>query len=180
MLVQIILAQLHCAITCTNFYLLSDIFLPYFFSNQNPSYSGSAAVKSSNKNEMLLNRNTYSLGVKSNVFLVDSFTDDKSSIKTGTSQFSSVSGLSGWRWELAYLYTDCMTSICMNGQTSIIQKTALLGSEANRKVTIYGKRNAMSREGLGLLDLLKLRFTLEQGACLFLYYFLKVDAVQNF
>ena len=68
-----------------------------------------------------------------------------------------------------------MTSICMNGQTSLIQKTALLGSEANRKVTIYGKRNAMSREGLGLLDLLKLRFTFEKGARLFPLYFLKVD-----
>lgn len=56
-----------------------------------------------------------------------------------------------------------MTSICMNGQSSVIQKTALLGSEANRKVTVYGKRNAISVEGLGLLDLLKLRFPLEQG-----------------
>ncbi|KAL9963663.1 hypothetical protein ACROYT_G027190 [Oculina patagonica] len=91
--------------------------------------------------------------------------DDKSSTKTGTSQFSAP-GLNGWRWELAYLYTDCMTSVCMNGQSSIIQKTALLGSEANQKVTVYGKRNAMSREGLGLLDLLKLRFPLEQDQML--------------
>jgi len=67
----------------------------------------------------------------------------------------------------------------MNGQTSIIQKTALLGSEANRKVTVYGKRNAMSREGLGLLDLLNLRFTSQQGARLFPLYFLKVDTVQE-
>lgn len=67
----------------------------------------------------------------------------------------------------------------MNGQSSIIQKTALLGSEANRKVTVYGKRNAMSREGLGLLDLLKLRFTSEQGASSFLLHFLKVATVQE-
>ena len=56
-----------------------------------------------------------------------------------------------------------MTSVCMNGQTSAIQKTALLGSEANRKVTIFRKRNAMSSEGLGLLDLLKIKFPLEEG-----------------
>ncbi|KAJ7392689.1 hypothetical protein OS493_010340 [Desmophyllum pertusum] len=98
----------------------------------------------------------------SSVTLPSADEDDKSSIKTGTSQFSSAPGLNGWRWELAYLYTDCMTSVCMDGQSSIIQKTALLGSEANRKVTVYGKRNGMSREGLGLLDLLKLRSPLEQ------------------
>ena len=56
-----------------------------------------------------------------------------------------------------------MTSVCMNGQSSAIQKTALLGSEANRKVTLYGKRHAMSSEGLGLLDLLKIKFPLEEG-----------------
>lgn len=89
--------------------------------------------------------------------------DDKSSVKTVTSQFSNAAGLTGWRWELAYLYTDCMTSVCMNGQSSAIQKTALLGSEANRKVTLYGKRHAMSSEGLGLLDLLKIKFPLEEG-----------------
>lgn len=60
----------------------------------------------------------------------------------------------------------------MNGQSAIIQKTALLGSEANQKVTVYGKRDTVSREGLGLLDLLKLRFTFEQGARAFLLYFL--------
>lgn len=84
-------------------------------------------------------------------------------MKTGTSQFSNAAGLTGWRWELAYLYTDCMTSVCMNGQSSVIQKTALLGSEANRKVTIYGKRNAMSSEGLGLLDLLKIKLPVVEG-----------------
>lgn len=89
--------------------------------------------------------------------------DDKSSIRTETSQFSTCSGLTGWRWELAYLYTDCMTSLCLSGQTSAIQKTALLGSEANRKVAIYGSRNTMSREGLGLLDLLKIKFPFEEG-----------------
>ena len=56
-----------------------------------------------------------------------------------------------------------MTSVCMNGQSSVIQKTALLGSEANRKVTVYGKRNAMSSEGLGLLDLLKIKFPVVEG-----------------
>lgn len=89
--------------------------------------------------------------------------DDTSSVKTGTSQFSNPPGLTGWRWELAYLYTDCMTSVCLNGQSSTIQKTALLGSEANRKVTLYGKRNDLVREGLGLLDLLKLNFSANQG-----------------
>ena len=89
--------------------------------------------------------------------------DDKSSVKTGTSLFSNAAGLTGWRWELAYLYTDCMTSVCMNGQSSVIQKTALLGSEANRKVTVYGKRNAMSSEGLGLLDLLKIKLPVVEG-----------------
>lgn len=84
-------------------------------------------------------------------------------MKTGTSLFSNAAGLTGWRWELAYLYTDCMTSVCMSGQSSIIQKTALLGSEANRKVTVYGKRNAMSSEGLGLLDLLKIKLPVEEG-----------------
>ena len=84
-------------------------------------------------------------------------------MKTGTSLFSNAAGLTGWRWELAYLYTDCMTSVCMNGQSSVIQKTALLGSEANRKVTVYGKRNAMSSEGLGLLDLLKIKLPVVEG-----------------
>ena len=51
----------------------------------------------------------------------------------------------------------------MNGQSSAIQKTALLGSEANRKVTVYGKRNVMSTEGLGLLDLLKIKFPVGEG-----------------
>ncbi|XP_022790693.1 transmembrane protein 232-like [Stylophora pistillata] len=88
--------------------------------------------------------------------------DDRISVKTGTSQLSSPPGLTGWRWELAYLYTDCMTSVCLNGQSSTIQKTALLGSEANRKVTLYGKRHDMVHEGLGLLDLLKLNFSANQ------------------
>lgn len=91
------------------------------------------------------------------------FADDKASVTTRTSQFSNAAGLTGWRWELAYLYTDCMTSVCMSGLTSTIQKTALLGSEANRKVTVFGKRNVMSRDGLGLLDLLKIKFSLEEG-----------------
>ena len=56
-----------------------------------------------------------------------------------------------------------MTSLCLSGQTSAIQKTALLGSEANRKVAIFGSRNTMSREGLGLLDLLKIKFPFEEG-----------------
>ena len=51
----------------------------------------------------------------------------------------------------------------MNGQSSVIQKTALLGSEANRKVIVYGKRNAMSSEGLGLLDLLKIKLPVVEG-----------------
>lgn len=91
------------------------------------------------------------------------FSDETSSIKTETSQFSNATGLTGWRWELAYLYTDCMTSLCMSGQTSAIQKTALLGSEAKRRVAIFSEGNTTSKEGLGLLDLLKIKFPIEEG-----------------
>ena len=56
-----------------------------------------------------------------------------------------------------------MTSVCMSGQSSVIQKTALLGSEANRKVTVYGKRDVISTDGLGLLDLLKIKFPVGEG-----------------
>lgn len=89
--------------------------------------------------------------------------DETTSIKTETSQFSNATGLTGWRWELAYLYTDCMTSLCMSGQTSAIQKTALLGSEAKRRVAIFSEGNTTSKEGLGLLDLLKIKFPIEEG-----------------
>ena len=56
-----------------------------------------------------------------------------------------------------------MTSLCMSGQTSAIQKTALLGSEAKRRVAIFSEGNTTSKEGLGLLDLLKIKFPIEEG-----------------
>ena len=51
----------------------------------------------------------------------------------------------------------------MSGQTSAIQKTALLGSEAKRRVAIFSEGNTTSKEGLGLLDLLKIKFPIEEG-----------------
>ena len=104
------------------------------------------------------------------LFLFSDIFDDKRSVKTATSELSSAPGLPGWRWELAYLYTDSMMSVCINGQSSTIQKTALLGSEANRKVTVFGKKNNVSREGLGLLDLLKIKFPVERGTDLVACY----------
>ena len=90
-------------------------------------------------------------------FLPTEHSDLDSITRTDTSLNPDLPGLRGWTWELAYLYAESMTSVCLHGNTSIIQKTALLGNEANRKVMLY-KKESRGSGGLGLVDLLKLTF----------------------
>ncbi|KAK3706225.1 hypothetical protein QZH41_010289, partial [Actinostola sp. cb2023] len=81
---------------------------------------------------------------------------DRSTVtKTETSLMNDLPGLHGWPWELAYLYVEAMTSICLHGNSSMIQKVALLGNEAYRKPRVFAKKAAVEATGMGLADLLK-------------------------
>ncbi|XP_031571517.1 transmembrane protein 232-like [Actinia tenebrosa] len=87
--------------------------------------------------------------------------DDKSEgpsiTKTGTSLMNDMIGAYGWPWELVYLYTEAMTSVCLHGNSSLVQKVALLGSEAYKKPKVLGKKGTVQASGLGLADMLKFK-----------------------
>ena len=43
-------------------------------------------------------------------------------------QSTDLPGLHGWHWEVAITYADILADICIHGNTSTIQKMALLGT----------------------------------------------------
>nr|XP_006812921.1 PREDICTED: uncharacterized protein LOC102803833 [Saccoglossus kowalevskii] len=61
-------------------------------------------------------------------------------------------GLYGWRWEVAYIYAEIMTFLCLNGKTANIQKLALQGS-GKVKALQYKQEKIGPLESAGLLDL---------------------------
>ena len=66
---------------------------------------------------------------------------------------SSQYGITGWPWELGYVYVETLTSICLYGQTSDIQEMAL-----------YGNKHALNNDkssdthSYGLMDLLTFQY----------------------
>ena len=65
-------------------------------------------------------------------------------------------GLHGWHWEVGITYTDIMADICLHGNTSDIQKVALVGN--NKVVEGIERQNIESpMASAGLLDLVYFR-----------------------
>ena len=61
-------------------------------------------------------------------------------------------GLHGWHWEVCITYTDILADICLHGNTSDIQKVALVGN--NKLVEGIERREMVSpMVSAGLLDL---------------------------
>nr|XP_039248119.1 transmembrane protein 232-like [Styela clava] len=71
---------------------------------------------------------------------------------------SIVTGISAWRWEIAYQYSQILTDICLHGATAPIQKLAMLGKWLDADVTTFraGVPN-FCIESCGLVDLLEYR-----------------------
>ncbi|KAL3880654.1 hypothetical protein ACJMK2_032876 [Sinanodonta woodiana] len=66
---------------------------------------------------------------------------------------SGIPGISGWHWEVAITYTNILADICLHGNSSHIQKRALMGS--NRDLSDPFKRvyPSVPLQSAGLLDL---------------------------
>ena len=67
-----------------------------------------------------------------------------------------VLGLGGWEWKNSYQYSLLLADICLNGSSSEIQKTALMGKWGDADVTTF--RAGVSNpclESSGLADLLE-------------------------
>ena len=87
----------------------------------------------------------------------------ESVVRTDTSLFPEGIGILGWRWELAYSYAECMTAVCLHGNTSAIQKRALVGAESRPKKLMYGGKVTGDKSGLGLVGLLNLKYADKEG-----------------
>ncbi|CAH1789866.1 unnamed protein product [Owenia fusiformis] len=72
----------------------------------------------------------------------------------GNAPIPELQGLHGWNWEVAITYTELLSEICLYGSTSILQKTALVGT--NKDVEGLHKKGtaAYPMKSTGLLDLL--------------------------
>ncbi|KAK3577758.1 hypothetical protein CHS0354_017457 [Potamilus streckersoni] len=66
---------------------------------------------------------------------------------------SGIPGISGWHWEVAITYTNILADICLHGNSSHIQKRALMGN--NRDLSDPFKRvyPSVPLQSAGLLDL---------------------------
>ncbi|XP_071943362.1 uncharacterized protein [Antedon mediterranea] len=71
-------------------------------------------------------------------------------------------GLIGWRWEVAFTYTELMANLCLHGNTSNIRKVALVGNEKHKGSLYSGKMNgSLGIVSAGLLDLVTFTLDLE-------------------
>ena len=77
-------------------------------------------------------------------------------------QFPDSPGLHGWHWEVATTYADMLADICLHGNTSNIQKVALMGK--NKDVTNIHQRPPTQTPlpSAGLLDLVFFRSAHEE------------------
>jgi len=101
--------------------------------------------------------------MRKNVTTLSFSIPEGSTIKTSTSVLDNIPGIHGWSWEIAFLYAEAMTSICLHGNSSLIQKVALLGNEAYRKPGIVSKKTVINANGMGLADLLKFQLPSSKG-----------------
>ena len=84
-------------------------------------------------------------------------------VRTETALFPEGIGILGWRWELAYSYAECMATVCIFGNTSAIQKSALLGTEPRPKKLMCAGKVAGEQTSLGLVGLLNLKYADKEG-----------------
>ncbi|XP_078666491.1 uncharacterized protein LOC144908615 [Branchiostoma floridae x Branchiostoma belcheri] len=63
-----------------------------------------------------------------------------------------VPGIAGWRWEVAYVFTEALGYVALHGITSQIQKLALVGIK-NPSELVPPDYNSACTESAGLLDL---------------------------
>ncbi|CAH1252143.1 TMEM232 [Branchiostoma lanceolatum] len=63
-----------------------------------------------------------------------------------------VPGIAGWRWEVAYVFTEALGYVSLHGITSQIQKLALVGVK-NPSELVPSDYNSACTESAGLLDL---------------------------
>ena len=68
-------------------------------------------------------------------------------------QFPETPGLHGWSWEVAVTYTDTLADICLHGDTSTIQKTALVGNNTDLSLLHTKSAPQCPMRSAGLLDL---------------------------
>ena len=75
-----------------------------------------------------------------------------------------LAGLHSWHWEVAITYADVLADICLHGNTSSIQKMALVGRLSD---TGGGKRGGGTEScpmaSCGLLDLVYFRAARESN-----------------
>ncbi|XP_063953312.1 uncharacterized protein LOC129255534 isoform X1 [Lytechinus pictus] len=68
---------------------------------------------------------------------------------------SDLDGINGWPWEVAFAYTDLMSHLCLHGNTSNIQKRALVGDRKPdyRSAPTVTSQKLNGLESAGLLDM---------------------------
>ena len=69
-----------------------------------------------------------------------------------------------------------MATVCLHGNTSTIQKSALVGAEPRNKKLIYAGKVTSDKTSLGLVGLLNLNYTDKEGIDIFS---LRFDPVQK-
>ncbi|XP_033108133.1 transmembrane protein 232-like isoform X2 [Anneissia japonica] len=74
-------------------------------------------------------------------------------------QLPNMLGLIGWRWQVAFAYTELMGYLCLHGSTSNIRKVALIGDNKQDSLS-YRKRNeSLGVPSAGLLDLVNFKMS---------------------
>lgn len=73
-------------------------------------------------------------------------------------------GITGWPWEVAYVFTETLTNICLYGKNANIKKFALIGNRTGLNVTQPKKAGEVSEhagvtklKSAGLLDLAEIK-----------------------
>jgi len=84
----------------------------------------------------------------------NSSSDDYNSQVSSTQSYL-LNGLETWPWELACIYVDVLTEVCVNGTQAAVKKRALLGFNKNSQDLFKSKQKNL--KGFGLLDLTRFR-----------------------
>ena len=87
-------------------------------------------------------------------------------------QLEDTPGIQGWHWEIAVTYTDSLADLVINGTTSTIQKTALLGSHRDIAAIKY-QDSRPPLESAGLIDMLNFHMlgdSLDESGIVYKYY----------
>ncbi|PIK33156.1 hypothetical protein BSL78_30032 [Apostichopus japonicus] len=80
-------------------------------------------------------------------------------------------GITGWPWEVAYVFTETLTNICLYGKNANIKKFALIGNRTGLNVTQPKKAGEVSEQtgvtklkSAGLLDLAEIKVSKQKDA----------------